>query len=96
MSRMFAVLNVSQKSAIHILDTAVRQGVFTRRIEVLCPDGSVAASGDSEEHLPPTVHCWVDEDGHTEEVYLPTKSLHKTTFYKLNEGQSSIPYTRSA
>jgi hypothetical protein len=80
-----SVLGVSQREAIDICESAVRQGFFKRGVEVLCPDGAAAASADIETNLPPTVRCWTEEDGHYEEAVLPTDSLQKIRFYRLNE-----------
>lgn len=91
-----SILNVSHESAVRICETAVRQGVFRRGVEVVCPDGAVACSADTEEELPPTVHCWTEEDGHSEEVELPTRSLRKTAFYRLNDRTDSIPFGQTA
>lgn len=91
-----SILNVSYDSAKQICETAVRQGAFRRAVEVVCPDGAVAAAADTEDKLPRTVHCWVDESGHTEEVELPTASLKKTVFYRLNDSSNSIPYGQTA
>src|SRR2546423_7111465 len=71
-----SVLHVSQQKAFDLCETAVRQGFFKRAVEVKCPDGAVAVSADSEADLPLTVHCWKEEeDGHYEEVELPTNTL---------------------
>ena len=92
-----SILGVSHGSAKRICETAVRQGIFERRVEVLCPDGVVAASADIEANLPVTVLCWVGIDDHPEEIELPTANLQKTTFYRLNESQSdSVPHGRTA
>lgn len=92
-----SLLGVSYPEALKILETAVRQGVFERCVEVICPDGTVAASAKSEEELPSTVQCWVeDEDGYLEETDLPTRSLRKTTFYRLDEHPNNVPHPRTA
>ena len=92
-----SLLGVSHAEALKILETAVRQGVFERCVEVLCPDGTVAASAAKEENLPPVVHCWVeDEEGHLEENDLPTKSLARTIFYRFDERSNANSYTRTA
>jgi len=92
-----SILGVSSTEAKRILETAVRQGIFEKRVEVTCPDGSVAASAESEEALPNSVHCWREEDGQLEEVDLPTDSLTKTVFYRLYERSASpVPYSRTA
>src|SRR5260370_832451 len=67
-----SILGVSEASAKQICETAVRQGVLKKGIEVLCPDGAVAASADSEANLPPTVNCLREDDGHFEEIEVPT------------------------
>jgi len=80
-----SVLGVSQREALDICESAVRQGLFKRGVEVLCPDGAAAASADVETNLPATVNCWTQEDGHYEEVVLPTAQLQKVKYYRLNE-----------
>jgi hypothetical protein len=81
-----SLLGVSRSEAVRILETAVRQGVFERRIEVMCPDGTVAASAESEESLPTTVPCYAnDEDGYPEETSVPSRTLRKAVFYRLYE-----------
>lgn len=87
---------MSHESAKRICETAVRQGVFERRVEVMCPDGVVAASADSEANLPATVQCWHEEQGHLEAEELPTKDLEKTIFYRLIDDTDSIPYGQTA
>ena len=79
-----SLLGISYQGAVDICEAAVRQGVFRRAVEVLCPDGAVAASADTEADLPPTVRCWQEkEDGRIEEVELPTPSLAKIAYYSL-------------
>lgn len=78
-----SVLGVSTAEAIAICENAVRQGLFEKGIEVRCPDGGVAASAKTEQELPPTVYCWVDEDGHVGEVERSTADLAKAPFYVL-------------
>jgi hypothetical protein len=91
-----SILGVSHASAVRICETAVRQGVFERRIEVKCPDGAVAASADSEANLPATVRCLRQEDEHFEAEELPTAQLEKTTFYRLHDAPDSVPYRQTA
>ena len=88
------LLGVSHAKALSILETAVRQGVFEKRVEVLCPDGTVAASAESEDELPDTVHCWTQDDEHEEE--LLTKDLRKTVWYRLNEHSAHDSFQRTA
>jgi hypothetical protein len=78
-----SILGVSSKAAEEVCETAVRRGVFKRRVEVLCPDGSVAAVAESESRLPATVNCTQDEDGHFSEEEIATKSLKTKRFYQL-------------
>lgn len=92
-----SILGVSHTAAVGICETAVRQGLFERRIEVLCPDGAVAASADIEAHLPATVRCWHEVEGHhLEAEELPTKSLEKKTFYRLNDKSDPLVFGRTA
>jgi hypothetical protein len=92
-----SLLGISHGEALKILETAVRQGVFERCVEVLCPDGTVAASASSEERLPRTVHCWVEDvEGHLDEADLFTESLKRNVFYRLDERSETVPHTRTA
>jgi hypothetical protein len=92
-----SLLGISYGEAVRILETAVRQGVFEKWIEVTCPDGTVAASARNENELPTTVHCWVeDEEGHLEDSDFPTQSLKKSTFYRLDERSETVPHARTA
>jgi hypothetical protein len=78
-----SALGVSSGRAQQILDSAVRQGVFQKFVEVVCPDGVAAASASTESELPEMVHCWKDEDGNLAEVDIPTNTLPKVVFYRL-------------
>jgi hypothetical protein len=85
-----SLLNISHASAVRICETAVRQGLFDRRVEVVCPDGAVVASADSESKLPPMVKCRREEEGHFEIEELPTTTLEKATFYRLHDDTESF------
>ena len=87
-----SALGVSSRGATRICESAVRQGLFNRGVQVMCPDGTVVASADTEASLPSTVRCWKDENGHQEEVEMPTVSLTKITFYYLNDEAASVLY----
>ena len=79
-----SVLNVSHSSARTICDTAVRQGVFIEGIEVICPDGSVAASVDRIEDLPSFVHCYTDDGtGFATEQEIAVAALKKGRYFRL-------------
>lgn len=80
-----SALGVSSGRAMRICETAVRQGVFRKYIEVVCPDGAVAVSAELGAELPESVRCWKEEDGNFEEVDFPTRALSRTTFYRLND-----------
>jgi hypothetical protein len=84
-----SLLNVSHERALWICETATRQGVFSRHVEVYCPDGQAAASAPTESELPLTVMCWHEEDGDNEEIEMSTRELKKLTFYKLNDSESA-------
>jgi len=85
-----SLLDVSYSNAAEILEDGIRQGWLSSGVEVRCPDGSVAAIADSEDTLPQEVTCSREEDGHPEEVELPTHSLPKVKFYRLNDRTASI------
>jgi hypothetical protein len=89
-----SIMDISYANAFQICETAVRQGLFLRGVEVKCPDGAVAASANSEAELPEIVRCWHLEGGHYEAEELPTRDLQKSTFYRLNA--NSEPYRKSA
>jgi hypothetical protein len=91
-----SILGVSYKSALNICETAVRQGVFQKGVEVKCPDGSVAVTAPSRDQLPPEVRCWKQEDGHPEPEMLSTADLETTIFYRLNDEAGSEPYGKTA
>jgi hypothetical protein len=91
-----SLLDVPYQVAFRLCETAVRQGVFARGIEVKCPDGAVAVVVDGLDELPEEVRCWKMEDGHMEPEMVPTDSLEKASFYRLNAESDAAPYTRSA
>lgn len=79
-----SVLGLSYGNALRILETAVRQGVFHKHIGVLRPDGSIGASADTERGLPTHISYWgQDDEGHPEEMRIPTTSLKKVVYYSL-------------
>jgi hypothetical protein len=80
-----SLLDVSYKTAEAICETATRQGLFKRIVEVRCPDGAVGAEAESEELLPDHVECWVDEEGHLEPRETETNALQKVIYYRLSE-----------
>jgi hypothetical protein len=91
-----SVLGVSHAAAVQICEAAVRQGLFERRVEVVCPDGAVVASADTEANLPETVRCWHEEQGLLEPEELPTRQLEKTIFYRLNDKSDPLLYGQTA
>jgi hypothetical protein len=78
-----SALGVSSGRAQQIVETAVRQGLFERFVEVVCPDGAVAATARTESELPQKVRCWTHDGDNLEEVELATSTLPKVTFYRL-------------
>lgn len=86
-----SVLGVSAKFAERICETAVRQGVFHRHIEVICPDGAVAVSVSDESTMPKTVKCWLEENGEIQQAELFTDDLKKVRFYSMtDEGTTKL------
>lgn len=73
-----SILGVSSARAKNVCDTAVRRGVFTKRFQVICPDGSVAVTAERESDLPPLVRCWHDEEDFE---MVPTRSLQRLEVY---------------
>jgi hypothetical protein len=80
-----SILGVSTGRARLICETAVRRGVFRRKVQVLCPDNSVAASAPTREELPPSVRCWQDIQGDLEPRSVPTEELQTREVFALNE-----------
>jgi hypothetical protein len=91
-----SLLDVSHSNAVDILEDGLKRGWLRSGVEVLCPDGYVAASAESEGDLPPTVTCTAEEDGHPTEVELSTNSLRKVKFYRLNDPAASIAIGQGA
>jgi hypothetical protein len=80
-----SLLGVSSTRARMICETAVRRGVFRKRIQILCPDDVVALSVDMGTPVPPTVRCREEIDGLFEIAELPTATLRKVEFYCLSD-----------
>jgi hypothetical protein len=92
-----SIMGVSSREAEKILEIAVRQGAFKKLVELSCPDGTVVASAEREEDLPPTVRCWrEDDEGRLEESYVDSHSLRKSTFYRINERKRDHTVQRTA
>jgi hypothetical protein len=85
-----SLLDVSHSNAVEILEDGLKRGWLLSGVEVLCPDGSVAATAEVESKLPSTVTCTTQEEGHPAEIELATDSLKKVKFYRLNDRESSI------
>lgn len=80
-----ALLDVSYSDAKAICETAARQGLFKRGIEIRCPDGRVALEAPIESKLPDTVTCWAEEEGHLEPREMETNVLEKKLYYRLSD-----------
>jgi hypothetical protein len=81
-----AVLGSSSWVAKLICETAVRQGVFVKKIQILCPDGAVATTIPVGDPVPPTVKCWRDVEGEAETYTESTDRLDKIEFYEFVRG----------
>jgi hypothetical protein len=79
-----SLLNVSFQEAEAICEAATRQGLFKKGIEVICPNGAVAAAVEFGKLLPKYVECWVEEDGQLEPREMETNALQKITYYRFN------------
>jgi len=85
-----SVLGVSTFQAKLYCETAVRRGIFRKRVEVVCPDGSVAVSARDESELPEVVKCWQEDGGEFTQVEYATRDLRKVSFYQMNyDGSAS-------
>lgn len=78
-----AILGTTSWIARQICETAVRQGLFVKRIQIMCPDGGVALTVSSEETIPESVLCWKEIDGELEQILEPTERLDRLEFYQL-------------
>jgi hypothetical protein len=78
-----ALLGTTTWIARQICETAVRQGLFVKRIQILCPDGAVALTVDDEKAIPEEVQCWQEQDGDLEPVSERTERLDRLEFYQL-------------
>jgi hypothetical protein len=83
-----ALLNVSRWHAKEICETGVRQQVFDKCVEVICPGGGIGASGESEDNLPEVVECRSEENGFTEINEIPTNQLQVRVYYGLHADDS--------
>jgi len=83
------ILSTTEESAREACEAAVRQGVFSRYIEVLCPDGTQAAFAETEDELPEYVTCWVVEGNEEFPTKMKTDDLDKMKFYRINEPSRS-------
>lgn len=74
---------VSTQRAKQICDEAIREGILYRQIQILCPDGSVAAVASSYEDLPDSVKCWHHQNGSGEFRMIRTDALRKRELFAL-------------
>jgi hypothetical protein len=77
-----SVLGTSTWVAKQICETAVRQGIFVKRIQLLCPGGE-AYTVDNGVPVPKTIRCHKEVDGETEEYIETTDHLQRLEFYAL-------------
>lgn len=80
------VLGSSSWVARLICETAVRQGIFVRRIQLVCPDGGVALTVPTEDAIPPMVKCRKEVDGALEESLESSDLLDRIEFYQFVRG----------
>ena len=74
---------VSTHGAKQICEEAVKQGIFFRQIQILCPGGSVAAVASSYEDVPDVVKCWDYQNGSFESRMIRTDALCKREMFAL-------------
>jgi len=83
-----ALLGVPHRIALALCETAVRQGLFLKKVEVRSPEGLVVASANRPDDLPPMVtYMREDSDGHYVEEETPRDRLSVTPFYALAGGR---------
>jgi len=71
-----------------LCETAVRKGIFTKHIQLLCPDGAVAKTIHAGETLPTTVRCVKEIDGYFEETLEAVEHLDKLEYYSYVRGHA--------
>ena len=81
-----ALFGISTGLAKRFCEVAVRQGVLQKRLEVRCPDQSIAAVATTRDQLPATVNCWEEENGDYVEATYETSRLKVSEFYVLTDG----------
>ena len=80
-----SLFGISTSLAKRLCELAVRQGFLEKRIQVLCPDQTVADEAPTEEQLPAEVSCWEDVQGSYRETTYQTSRLKKLEFYVFKE-----------
>jgi hypothetical protein len=80
-----SILGSSTQRAKLVCDTAVRRGIFLRRISVICPDDSVAWTGDYGTNPPETVRCWRESEYGPEPMTMKTSELARKEYFVLSE-----------
>jgi hypothetical protein len=82
-----AILGSTSWVAKLICETAVRQGIFVKRVQVLCPDGSVVLTVSSPKEIPQKVKCWKEVDGELEPSIQESDRLDRIEFYEFTAGR---------
>lgn len=78
-----AAMNTSSLKARTFCEMAVAEGLFERKIGVICPsDGRILQSFDSETDFPKTITCIVCQAEEREHEYK-TSILQRIVYYKL-------------
>jgi hypothetical protein len=90
-----SLFRISERSAERYCETAVRQGVFSKFVELRCADGAIVATSKFDQELPKSVRCWTEHDGGYPERWIPTGDLLMTVFYRLNDEASARPIART-
>jgi hypothetical protein len=78
-----SVLGVSTGRAKDVCESAVRRGVFARRVSIHCPDGAVAWTGAPEAIPPATVRCLKETEFGPEPERTPSASLMRKDYFVL-------------
>jgi hypothetical protein len=81
---------VSTHRAMEICEEAITQGILFRQIQILCPDGSVAAVASSYEDFPDVVKCWHDQNGRSESRMIRTDALSKREMFALRGSHMAL------
>lgn len=80
-----SVLNTSRFNATLICELGVEEGLFNRKIGLVCPnEGRIIQEFDEDEEIPDHITCRLCENDEREEFEWKTADLRRIEYYTLN------------